>query len=232
MRPSIEIDSGLLAPPSERSGTGRHTLPGTPVALRDRISLGGMADEFFSAGDDGTYEGADPEPLEGVEIEPVRIVVRTPEMDARRARGIRVVAGIVGCFAALLAFGVVRAKAPDEAAMTGSEIGVRQPTESARAAASFRTAAAPGNQSPRALAPAAAPVSRAAPAKTAAPAKERAAFDTQPTVRAAAPRPAVQSIAAKPPATTPPSVANFAARAGDAPIPAGRIPTASFAPAR
>ena len=198
MRPSIEIDSGLLVPPSQRSGTGRHTLPGTPTAIRDRISLGGMADDFFSAGDDGSYEGAEPEPLEGVELEPLRIVVRTPEMDARRARGIRVVAGIVGCLAALLAFGVVRANAAGDAAVTTPDVGVRQRAESAGEPVSIGNAAARGMEAARARAPVAepAPPTVLAPAPAKARAEAAAAQpDSRTPVAAAAVQPPVRTAA-------------------------------------
>lgn len=231
MRPSIEIDSGLLVPPSQRSGTGRHTLPGTPIALRDRDSLGGMAEDFFSAGDDGSYEGAEAEPLEGVELEPVRVVVRSPEMEARRARGIRVVAGVVGCLTALLAFGVVRSNVPGEAVVTAPVNGLHH-AEAAREPASIGRAAARGIEA----APAGEQTPRAAPAKPSTPVSAPAvARATSALSRALSPPVALVSpvrAAARPSVDAPPSVANFAARSGDSPKSAGRVPTASFAPAR
>ncbi|MBK8995750.1 MAG: hypothetical protein IPM35_08385 [Myxococcales bacterium] len=247
MRPSLEIDPGLFAPSSSRSGTGRHTLPDAPAPLLeagDRISLGGMADEFFSAGDAVEYP-AEPEP-ELELAEPVKVVLRTPEMDARRARLVRVVATVVGCFAGVLALGVVRASASEKA-----ESAVIAPAP-ARPAAAAPLVPAAQVQAPK---PASEPVAQPAPEPVPQPAPEPV---PQPALEAVAtpaptpaPAPASPRVAARPaappapalapppprvvapsPAATLPSVVNFAARAGDPTQTATKVPTASFAPAR
>ncbi|MCL4755264.1 MAG: hypothetical protein KJ015_34250 [Myxococcales bacterium] len=245
MRPSLEIDPGLFAPSSSRSGTGRHTLPDAPAPLLeagDRISLGGMADEFFSAGDAVAYP-AEPEP-ELELAEPVKVVLRTPEMDARRARLVRVVATVVGCFAGVLALGVVRASASEKAE---SAVSAPQPARPAAAAPLAQPAPEPVAQpAPEPVAvpepvaqpvpepvavPEPGPVATPAPTPAPAPALPRvAARPAAPPAPALAPPP--PRVVAPSPATTLPSVVNFAARAGDPTQTATKVPTASFAPAR
>lgn len=113
MRPDFELDPGLLAPQSTRFGTERHTLPGISPPAADtppRPLLDGLADDFFAAGDDGCYAGSaalEPDEIEEDEA-PVTVIVRTPEMEARRAKLARVVAVAVGSFAALFALGLAR----------------------------------------------------------------------------------------------------------------------------
>lgn len=232
MRPSLDIDPGLLVPPSQRSGTGRHTLPDAPAALRERLSLDGVADEFFSEGDAGTYEGGPavlaPDLADEPELASVQIVVRTPEMDARRARGIRVVASVVGCLAALLAFAAVRVTAAER--QTASSPGVVTPRAPAAPAAAFSPAPVQRDEPPAAHAPAApkveAPQPRASRGAVAVPEAPRVAAPP----RAVAPAPAHPATRASQPAPALPSVANFAARPAETPKAQGKVPTASFAP--
>lgn len=236
MRPSFEIDPGLFAPSSSRSGTGRHTLPDAPAPLLeagDRISLGGMADEFFSAGDAVEYP-AEPEP-ELELAEPVKVVLRTPEMDARRARLVRVVATVVGCFAGVLALGVVRASASEKAEIAVSAPAPARPMATAPAAQVMAPKPAPepvAQPAPEPVAaPAPEPVATPAPTPAPAPASPRvAARPAAPPAPALAPPP--PRVVAPSPAATLPSVVNFAARAGDPTQTATKVPTASFAPAR
>ncbi|MBI3203589.1 MAG: hypothetical protein HYZ29_18770 [Myxococcales bacterium] len=234
MRPSLDIDPGLLVPPSQRSGTGRHTLPDGPAALRDRSLLDGVAGEFFSEGDAGTYQGGPAQAALELEDEPelssVKVVVRTPEMDVRRARGIRVVAGVVGSLVALLAFGAVRAGGSDRAP-------ARVPAQVAAAPAA-QPAVAPTVTAPESAAQAKEPAEppstpqAIAPREVPPPARQRVSSQqVGASPRAPAALPAAPPAAAAPrPATALPSVANFASRAGDAPRPSGKVPTASFAP--
>jgi hypothetical protein len=256
MRPSLDIDTDLLVPPSQRSGTGRHTLPDTPGALLDvgdRISLGGVADEFFTAGEAGSYEGGparldEAEPTDDFEPATTTVAPRSPEQDARRARLVPVVTGVVACFAALLAVGVLRAGEP------GGDDGRAESPEHGQSAVGLQTAA------PRAGSPANPAVGRGA-----APAPESVQAPGAPAARAASsPSPAAathgasrrdaraatgaravarqpvhraDAIAAPPRSASGawsslPSVGNFAARSGDPRRTATGVPTASFAPAR
>lgn len=230
MRPSLDIDPGLLVPPSQRPGTGRHTLPDGPLALDC------MAEEFFSAGDTGSYAGGpDLAELDGVdepELAPVKLVVRTPEMDARRARGVRVVASVVGCLAALLAFGVVRANASERPGPSTPTAGI--------ALAPGGAGATPAAEHFVPPAPEAAPLPKPATQAKNAGSPPSAAAAEKPPVSAplprsvAAPRASAKTSAAPVTAPAParalPNVANFAARAGEAPQATGKVPTASFAP--
>lgn len=232
MRPSLDIDPGLLVPPSQRSGTGRHTLPDGPAALRDRSLLDGVAGEFFSEGDAGTYQGGPAEPAPELEDEPelssVKVVVRTPEMDVRRARGIRVVAGVVGSLVALLAFGAVRAGGSDRAAASlPAQVAAAPAAQPAVAPTAAPEPEAQTNQpaKPPSTPPAIAPRDVPPPARQRVASPQVGASPRAPASLPAAP----PAVAASRPATALPSVANFAARAGDAPWSSGKVPTASFA---
>jgi hypothetical protein len=227
MRPSFRFDPGLFVPVSERAGTQRHTLPGLapePECVEPDATLGGLADDFFAAGDEAHLE--EPEPLE-LEEAPVTMVVRTPEMDARRARFTRVVAGAVGCFAAFLAFGVVM-----NAARAASAEPEQVPAPKALAAAMVAA--------PKAPAPTLAPrpkASRAEPAPVVrtpeppvavvpAPARPKQTAPSSPAFVAPAPVAPAPRVVGSP---TRASVANFAARASDPVKSASAPPTASFA---
>ncbi len=73
--------------------------------------------EFFSEGEEGRYEGgpadvvAGVEELAALEEERVQRISRTPEQEQRRARNIRVVAGVVGFLLAVFAVAVWRSGA-------------------------------------------------------------------------------------------------------------------------
>jgi hypothetical protein len=101
MRPTLDWNPGIrdsrAAPTSAR---------GTALPQADT----GSFDEFFQAGDEGRYEGgpADFEPIELDEPQPLKIIVRTPEQVARRARFIKAVSMVVGCFAAITAVAFLR----------------------------------------------------------------------------------------------------------------------------
>lgn len=262
MRPSFQLDASLLAPASTPEGTERHTLPGlapesAPASQRGRV-LDGLADDFFAAGDDGRFDAGQEPEAEELELEepPVTVVVRTPEMDARRARFTRVVAGAVGSFAALLAFGVVlnaarAASAPREADPGSSRVEAQSASQNESPKGLPVAAATPArgseDQQPAAM-PELPAIQRAAAAPnaplrptsaaaserdplgaTAAPARAKAdpgvAAPRSPRFEAAAP------VAQAPRSSSSlPSVANFAARSGDAPKNASKPPTASFAP--
>ncbi|MBK7583909.1 MAG: hypothetical protein IPI67_27405 [Myxococcales bacterium] len=239
------MDPGLLAPISERSGTGRHTLPDGPQALLetgDRISLGVVAEGFFSVGDAGGYEGGpattdslaptadEPE----LDLQPPKGVVRTPEMDARRARLIPVVATVVGCFAAVLALGVMRASASQRDTSTLAAAPARvntarsvqrvpaPPAPEAEEPAAAAAVVATAVKAPAEAPPTATPSTRSAPESARVVAMPRA-----PSPQPAKPRAPVAEPA-RAPLTALPSVVSFAARAGDPPKSASRPPTAAF----
>ena len=254
MRPSFELDSDTLAATKSQRGTERHTLADGPNALRaadERISL---VDEFFSAGDEGRYEGgpATLEPNDEIELDetPVAVVLRTPEMDARRARFARGVAAAVGCMTAVLAIGLVRSRmqaapsdAPERAAaqvVAHERVKPVAPIETRlEAKPALEPAGKLGREAKRETEPEARAEAKPEPTP-------EAKLEAKPQAKAEAPVTASKSAGSTfvaPPPTkiveTPaaptrvlPSVANFAARAGDAAKSAGATPTAAFAPIR
>ncbi|MFO0564608.1 MAG: hypothetical protein U0263_03040 [Polyangiaceae bacterium] len=236
MRPSFDLDSGALAPTSSRSGTGRHTLPDAPGALleqADRISLGGVADEFFTLGERGEYEGGPlHEDAELPEPPPPVMVQRTPAMDARRALFVRGVAAFVGCMVAVLMFGVARARTRVDDATPASNhraapVEERAPKPVAPAAQAADPA--PLRVEPPAVVAAPAPVPEPTPAP-ATPPKSRA---TSPAPMRSLASQVVSAPAAEPvnspaPVRALPSVASFGAAPVARPQPATKIPTASF----
>lgn len=224
MRPSFELDPGLIVRTARADGTERHTLPGLAPGegAESRPSLDGLAADFFAAGDQAELEPVEEPELE--EVEPRVRVVRTPEMDARRARFTRVVAAAVGGFAAFLAFGLVLNVAG--AASRSPEAPVQAPAVVAAKPAPAPVVVAekpalPGPASPKAAAQPAAEVKRA-PKPVARP----TANAERPVAAVAAPAPQPEAAPAR---AALPSVASFAARAGDPVKTASAPPTASFA---
>ncbi len=224
MRPKMDWTPGIrdsrAKPPSSN---------GTALPVADT----GSFDEFFRAGDEGRYEGgpATLEPLEEEEAAaPVKVVIRTPQQEARRARFIKAVAMVVGCFGAITAVALSRA-----GTATASE-SIAEPAALARVAPAVAEVARPPAVQPAApsVEPAAPAVQPAAPAtaEPAAPAvvepaapvaKPAAVVPAEPVVeKKAAPRRA--PVAAPPePAVEPPAPAP-----APAPAPVGPPPTAAF----
>jgi hypothetical protein len=114
----IDAEAEELMGPSSRP-----TLNDTPRARSPIAELDEDENAFFQAGDDGRYEGG-PATLEPVVLDDVEAdeVMALPPPDprvlARRARGARVVALIVGAMASIFAVGLVRssssAQQPDD----------------------------------------------------------------------------------------------------------------------
>ena len=202
-------------------------------------------EEFFSEGEEGRYEGGPADVTAGVEelaaleeVAPMRIS-RTPEQEQRRARNIRVVAGVVGFLLAVTAVAVWRARTSHrghEAERPVRATVVHQPKKpNAAPAQKEGPAAAPPAAVPEpppsaAQAPPEAPSAEAKPAETSSAAPEVA---QQPPVAPAPapphhapathhpvehhPAPVVHHAALPPPANTSPPPAST-----------GKPPTAAF----
>jgi hypothetical protein len=244
MRPTFELDPGLLAPESTRPGTERHTLPGISppeVCSTARPLLDGLADDFFAAGDDGRFAGEDELNAEELDVDeaPVTVIVRTPEMEARRAKLARFVAVAVGSLAALFAFGVAsNARSASAAASEQRAAAVLEGPATAELPRGDRFAARVGSIRERAASPAPLDAERLrAPARPSPAsivvASSPSRASASPARRASGSTSTSRASSAAVPAPTRralPSVVNFAARAGDAPKSASRPPTAAFAP--
>jgi hypothetical protein len=217
-------------------------LADAPTALAAEADRASLMDDFFSAGDEGRYEGgpATLAPPDEIELDEaaVAVVRRTPAMDARRARFTRWVAAAVGCLAAVSTIGALKSRAfaqgsePERASVAApvraAANAAAKPAVEAQRAFEAKPVldakpAVPAVEATSVLAPKAAPAHPPpAPARpAAAPAKTAVSFAAPP---APAPR-----IAPEPPARALPSVANFAAKAGEPVRSAGNPPTASFA---
>jgi hypothetical protein len=199
-------DAEELAGPSSRP-----TLSDTPQALEHA---------FFQAGDDGRYEGG-PATIAPVAIDdepedlPRALPPPDPRVLARRARGARVVALVVGAMASIFAVGLVR-----------SSSNAQQPEPQAPMAAAATVAPAPA-ETAATRAPAAEPT----PAVQAAPEPEPAAAPPAPVAEASPPKPMKRTPRAFVPAL--PEVAEAPPAPPPAPpsVPAGPPPTLAFPPA-
>jgi hypothetical protein len=203
MRPTLDWTPGI-----RDSRAAATPASGTALPAADT----GSFDEFFRAGDEGRYQGgpADFEPLELEldEPDPVKRVVRTPEQEARRARFIKAVAMLVGCFASITAVALLRSSTA-----TASEPSEQRPAAVAAAPSVVVAAAKPARVEEPKVEPAAPPRAKPAPAEA-------------PSVRSESPAPPVVRArrAAPPPEVAPAPAPEPAPRF----IPSGPPPTAAF----
>jgi DNA-binding response OmpR family regulator len=183
------------SPPLEAAADGAHTAFGDEAH-----------DEFFSAGESGSYHGAIAAgPHEALEHEPLehedapRVIRRTPEQEARRERNIKYVSLVVGLGLAIPCVALWRSRhqaATPEADPSAVPVLVA-PAQSAAPITPTAEAAPPGPELiPTPAAPSAAPVVEAPPVVP--------PPVVTPPVAAAAPTPAVPAgVPAKPKAAAP-----------------------------
>jgi hypothetical protein len=214
--------------------------PDKPAAAKARGEAvhEALHDDFFDAGDQGTYEGghgADTGPGlldDELEQEAPRVIVRTPAQEQRRARLMQVVGVVVGVVLGVFVFAVLRGRGsapaepkPGDVPAGEQPAAVEPPPAPPPAPAPQPPAAAevtpPPPAEPEIAVPEPAPAepkpAAAAPApaapKPVAPKPVEAAPRPRPEAPAPAPKPAAQPRPAGP---LPP------------PIPAGKPPTVSF----
>jgi hypothetical protein len=114
------LDSSVSGSSSAASGT-RQVEPEKPASprVRGEIVHEALHDEFFDAGDQGTYEGghgAGVEPAlldDELEADVPRVIVRTPEQEQRRARLMQVVGVVVGVVLGVFVFAILRGRASE-----------------------------------------------------------------------------------------------------------------------
>jgi hypothetical protein len=214
----------------------------TPPSGRSLESSRSSEDQFFRAGDEGTYEGGVAEQAQQRSLtdsaDDVALprVVRTPEQEARRVRLTQYVVTAMGFIAAIAFFGVVLkrfAPEPAETAPTSAPavLPPAPPPEPVKPAVALPPAE-PYIPPPPVSAEPPAPPSAAVPA----PAPTPEATKVTPPPVAAAPPPAPKKpeapkpeppVAAKPRPTTPDGPAEPAAPKPTAPKPAAPKPTAA-----
>jgi hypothetical protein len=208
MRPTLDWTPGIrdrrAAPTSAR---------GTAIPEADT----GSFDDFFRAGDEGRYEGgpADFEPLELDEPEPLKVIVRTPEQTARRARCIKGVSMVIGCFAAITAVALLRSSTAtasqpsvESRAVLVTAPDVATPPKSAPAAVEaprVEPPAAPQGESILADPPSARVASRLSPAAAKSAPERRATGPARPRTEAPEPPAPAPTLAA--PSGPPPTAA-------------------------
>ncbi|HYJ11369.1 MAG TPA: response regulator, partial [Polyangiaceae bacterium] len=87
--------------------------------VRGEIVHEALHDEFFDAGDQGTYEGGHGAVVEHallddeLEADVPRVIVRTPEQEQRRARLMQVVGVVVGVVLGVFVFAILRGRASE-----------------------------------------------------------------------------------------------------------------------
>jgi hypothetical protein len=199
--------------------------PSTPVQLAS-----GVFDDFFAAGEEGRYEGGpahafDPSELENDDT-PVPVVVRTPEMDRRRARFAHLVAVAVGIFGAVLAVGLARQAARAATHEEAAPVVAARPAPAPRTVklAPRASAAPPNAEATETPAP---PVAKPEPVAVRPPAKPERKASPSPWL-SVAPRTPLATAAPHATKARLPSVANFAQKTPVAPAVQTRVPTASF----
>jgi hypothetical protein len=201
-------------------GTDGHNS-GTGVAAERELessngppTLRGEEESFFRAGDEGRYEGGPATRYdEDLELdEPLRpVIIRTPEMDARRARYVRFVSASLGGLIALFAIGLVRRTANADSSSHREPAGVvvATPLPAALAPESDQHALLPVAVAKPSEAPVPKPIA-AEPVKPSKPLTARAmtAAVVSKTVSTLAPTPPPAAPAPPPPASKP-AVASF-----------------------
>ncbi len=195
--------------PTRKHGRGYSEPPAAaPLVAREEEPL---HHDFFSEGEEGRYEGgpATIDPVEEHELleEARPVIQRTPEQEARRARNIMIVAGIVGFLIAVAAVAIIvnnaRHGEPEEITTGPSRVtAVNVPTA---------TTAAPPKATATAEPVVTAPAESAAPVVSAAPEPEPppepappVAVQPAPPVPVAHPRP-VRPVTAPHPVAPPPA---------------------------
>jgi DNA-binding response OmpR family regulator len=209
--------------------------PEPPVPDDAHLGIGSaedVHDEFFSAGEAGSYHAASQAAEEhhgfddlGADAER-RVIARTPEQEARRERNIKIVSALVGVGLAMACVALWRshrANGPAEelAPSTPAQVRAEGAPSVAPAAVPTPVAAPPANE----IIPA--PTAASPEPAAAEPAAQSAAVSPAIPPPAAASRPAVPAAAAKPAVQSPP---DLPAEAGPKPKP--NKPGAAGAPPR
>jgi hypothetical protein len=205
----------------------------TSRQVRGDVAHEGLHDDFFDAGDQGTYDvGRDAHEqhvLLDDELEPdvPRVVVRTPEQEQRRARLMQVVGVVVGVVLGVFVFAVLRGRTPEEP----KPVQVEPPAQVEPPPPAQLTPPPPppepaANPPPVVEALPEAPAEVAIPAekpRTEPPATPKPAPVREPARATATPRP--QPVTPPAPVRPPPAPA---AQPKGPPPPAGKPPTVSF----
>jgi DNA-binding response OmpR family regulator len=274
--PKAEPDSGR--PPARKGEGGPPPLPAAEarashkehkeehraLSKRPVVAVGSadnldIHDEFFAEGDEGRYEGGPAKIaaetrevaalVEEVQRQKTERVMRTPEQEERRARNVKLVAGVIGFGLAVAVVGIIRARSHVDVPKAQPSTVVETP-----AVAPPPPPAAPLPQEPQAVQPSTEQVVEVPPpppepepapvekpeAKPAAekPLEKPVAEKPQaekPVVRPPPERPVVRPppverppVAARPPAEKPAPKPPAEKPAPPAPAPGGKPPTASF----
>jgi hypothetical protein len=228
-------------PESNRDLSSRNKTPASGRS-HDAPSARTSEDQFFRAGDEGTYEGGAAEQdqqrllTDSADDVPLPRIVRTPEQEARRVRLTKVVVMAMGFIAAIAVFGVVLKRltpepietAPPSAPAAQAPPPAPEPAkpEPALVPAEPIIPPPPPSAAPPAAEPAPPPPAAAAPPPAAAPEPPKA---PAPPPVAAAPAPEPKKPAA--PKPEPPVAATPKPAAPAAPAPAKPKPEPAPAPA-
>ena len=260
--PKAEPDSGRPMP--RKAESGPPPLPATEprtshkeeqraLSKRPVVAVGSsdnldIHDEFFAEGDEGRYEGGPAKVaaetrevaalVEEVQRQKSERVVRTPEQEERRARNVKLVAGVIGFGLAVAVVGVIRARthveSPKPPPVVEAAAVAPPPAPAApEVPAPQQTQAAPTTEQTIEVPP---PPAEPEPEPAEKPVAEKPVAEKPvsrpPAEKPVAPRPPVERpVAARPPAEKPapkPPAEKPAPVPAPAPPTEGKPPTASF----
>jgi CheY-like chemotaxis protein len=235
------LDGSAVGPASAASAA-RHPEPEKPASprVRGEIVHEALHDDFFDAGDQGTYEGGHGAVVEHgllddeLETDVPRVIPRTPEQEQRRARLMQVVGVVVGVVLGVFVFAILRGRASD-ADPRPAEVPAAESPPAPPAAPVVQPPLPPEVVTPPPIEPAPA-VPEPEPPAAVAEEPKRAAKPAEATPAPAAPKPApvtrpAEAAPPRPRAEPPaPKPATQPRPAGPLPppVPAGKPPTVSF----
>jgi CheY-like chemotaxis protein len=240
------LDSASLDSPT--SAAASKTLRGHEDV--DKVATGrargevvheALHDEFFDAGDQGTYDSAHPEhgqhvlDEEDLEHDAPRVILRTPEQEQRRARLMQVVGVVVGVVLGVFVFAVLRGRTTEEPKpMVEAPTQPEPPAQVTPPPPAPVTPPPPPPVEPVASTPPVAEPAPEAPAEVVKPAEKpkvtggaaKPAAAREPAPASVAPRPRPQPVPAPAPARPAPAVQPKGPTTP--PVPGGKPPTVSF----